>query len=76
MVTAAMKFKELLLLGRKAMTNLASLLKTREVTLPMKVHIVKAMAFPVVMYRYESWAIKKMNTEELILSNCCAEEDS
>ena len=76
MVTAAMKFKELLLLGRKAMTNLASLLKTREVTLPMKVHIVKAMVFPVVMYRYESWAIKKMNTEELMLLNCGAGEDS
>ena len=76
MVTAAMKFKELLLLRRKAMTSLDSLLKSRDVTLPMKVHIVKAMVFPVVMYRYESWAIKKMNTKEMMLSNCGAEEDS
>ena len=76
MVTAAMKFKELLLLRRKAMTSLDSLLKSRDVTLPMKVHIVKAMVFPVVMYRYESWAIKKVNTKEMMLSNCGAEEDS
>ena len=75
-VTAAMKFKELLPLRRKAMTNLDSLLKSRDVTLPMKVHIVKAMVFPVVMYRYESWAIKKVNTKEMMLSNCAAEEDS
>ena len=50
-----------LLLGRKAMTNLDSILKSRDITLPTKVHLVKAMVFPVVMYRYESWTIK--NTE-------------
>ena len=53
------EFKRLLLLGRKAMTNLDSILKSRDITLPTKVHPVKAMAFPVVMYGYESWTIKK-----------------
>ena len=48
-----------LLLGRKAMTNLDCVLKSRDITLPTKVCIVKAIAFPVVMYRYESWTIKK-----------------
>ena len=47
-----------LLLGRKAMTNLDSILKSRDITLPTKVHLVKAMVFPVVMYRCESWTIK------------------
>ena len=55
MVTAAMK----LLLGRKVMTNLDSLLKSRDITLPTEVHLVKAMVFLVVMYRCESWIIKK-----------------
>ena len=59
MVTAAMKLKRLLLLGRKAMTNLDSILKSRNVTLPTKVRIVKAMVFPVVMYGCESWTVKK-----------------
>ena len=53
------KIKRCLLLGRKAMTNLDSVLKSRDVTLPTKVHLVKAMIFPVVMYGYESWTIKK-----------------
>ena len=53
------KIKRHLLLGRKAMTNLDSILKSRGITLPTKVHLVKAMVFPVVMYGYESWAIKK-----------------
>ena len=48
-----------LLLGRKTMTNLDSMLKSRDITLPTKVHLVKAMVFPVVMYGYESWTIKK-----------------
>ena len=48
-----------LLLGRKAMTNLDSILKSRDITLPTKVHLVKAMVFPVVMYGCESWTIKK-----------------
>ena len=51
--------KKCLLLGRKAMTNLDSILKSRDITLPSKVHLVKAMVFPVVMYRCESWTIKK-----------------
>ena len=60
MVTAAMKLKDAcLLLGRKAMTNLESILKSRDITLPTKVRLVKAMAFPVVMYGCDSWTIKK-----------------
>ena len=58
MVTAAMKFKDAYP-GRKVMTNLDSILKSRDITLPTKVHLVKAMVFPVVMYGYESWTIKK-----------------
>ena len=53
------EIKKHLLLGRKAMTNLDSILKSREITLPTKVHLVKAMVFPVVMYGCESWTIKK-----------------
>ena len=59
MVTAAMKLKRHLLLGRKVMTNLDSLLKSRDITLPTKVHLVNAMVFPVVLYGCESWTIKK-----------------
>ena len=58
MMTAAMKFKDMFL-GRKAITNLDSILKSRDIILPTKVHIVKAMVFPVVMYACESWTIKK-----------------
>ena len=58
MVTAAMKLKDAYSFGRKAMTNLDSILKIRDITLPSKVHLVKAMVFPVVMYVCESWAIK------------------
>ena len=53
------EIKTHLLLGRKAMTNLDSILESRDITLPTKVHLVKAMVFPVVMYGYESWTIKK-----------------
>ena len=53
------EIKRRLLLGRKVMNNLDSLLKSRDITLPTKVHLVKAMVFPVVMYGCESWAIKK-----------------
>ena len=53
------EIKRRLLLGRKAMTNLDSILKSRDITLPTKVHLVKAVIFPVVMYEYESWTIKK-----------------
>ena len=59
MVIAAMKLKRCLLLGRKVMTNLDSMLKSRDVILPTKIPIVKAMVFPVVMYGCESWTIKK-----------------
>ena len=58
MVTAAMKLRYLLL-GRKAMTNLDSILKTREITLPTKVYLIKAIVYPIVMYGCESWTIKK-----------------
>ena len=53
------EIKRCLLLGRKVMTNIDSILKSRDITLSTKVHLVKAMVFPVVMYRYESWTIKK-----------------
>ena len=59
MVIAAMKLKDAYLLGRKVRTNLDSILKSRDVTLPTKVRLIKAMVFPVVMYGYESWTIKK-----------------
>ena len=58
MVTEAMKLKKHLLLGRKIMTNLGSILKSRDITLPTKVCLIKAMVFPVVMYGCESWAKK------------------
>ena len=58
-VTSAMELKDSLLIERKAMTNLDNILKSRDITLPTKVHIVKTMVFPVVMYRYESWTTKK-----------------
>ena len=58
------------------MTNLDSILKSKDMTLPTKVYLVKAMVFPVVMYRYESWTIKKAESQELMLLNCGAREDS
>ena len=59
MVTAAMKLKDAYSLEGKVMTNLNSILKSRDITLPTKVHLVKAMVFPVFMYGYESWTVKK-----------------
>ena len=59
------EIKRRLLLGRKAMTNLDSILKSRDITLPTKVHLVKAMVFPVVMYRCESWTIKKAERQRI-----------
>ena len=59
MVTAAMKLKDALLLGRKVMSNLDSILKSRDITLSTKVCLVNAMVFPVVMYGCESWTVKK-----------------
>ena len=70
------EIKRLLLLGRKVMINLDSLLKSRDITLPTKVHLVKAMVFPVVMYGYESWTTKKAEPKELMLVNCGVGEDS
>ena len=64
MVTAAMKLRHLLL-GRKAMTNLDSILKSRDITFPTKVHLVKTMVFPVVMYGYESWTINKAKHQRI-----------
>ena len=64
------------LLGRKAMTNLDNILRSRDFTLLTKVHVVKAMVFPVVMYGCESWPIKKLNPEELMLLNCGVGEDT
>ena len=59
------EIKRHLLLGRKVMTNLDSILKTRDITLPAKVHLVKAMVFPVVMYGCESWAVKKAECQRI-----------
>ena len=70
------EIKRRLLLGRKVMTNLDSVLNSRDITLPTKVHLVKAMVFPVVMYGCESWTVKKLSTEELMLLNCGVGEDS
>ena len=76
MVTAAMKLRRLLL-GRKVMTNLDSILKSRHITLSTKVHLVKAMVFPVVMYGCDSWSVKKAkHRKELMLLNCGVREDS
>ena len=61
------EIKRCLLLRRKVLTNLDSILKSRDITLPTKVHLVKAMVFPVVMYRCESWIIKKIEHTELML---------
>ena len=69
------EIKRHLLLGRKAMTNLDSILKSRDITLLKKVHLVKAMVFPVIRYGCESWNIK-LSTEELMLLNCGIGEDS
>ena len=68
------EIKSHLLLGRKAMTNLDSILKSRDITLPTKIHLVKAMVFPVVIYGCESCTIK-LSAEELMLLNCGIGED-
>ena len=70
------EIKRRLLLGRKVTTNLNSILKSRDITFPTKVHLVKAMVFPVVMYGYESWTRRKLSVEELMLLNCGVGEDS
>ena len=68
--------KRYLLLERKTMTNLDSILKSRDITLLKMVHIIKAMAFPVVMYRCKIWTLKCLSTKVLMPSNCGAGEDS
>ena len=75
MVTAAMKLRRLFL-GRKAMTNLDSILKSRDITLSTKVRLVKAMVFLVVMYGCESWTIKKAEHQRIDVLNCGVGEDS
>ena len=70
------EIKRHLLLGRKNMTNLDSILKSRDITLPTKVHLVEAMVFPVVMYGCESWTVKKAEHQRMMLLNCGVEEDS
>ena len=70
------EIKRCLLLGRKVMMNLDSILKSRDITLPTKCPIAKAMVFPVAVYWCESWTIKKLSAKELMLSNCGAGEDS
>ena len=70
------EIKRCLLLGRKVITNLDSILKSRDITLPTKVCLVKAMVFPVVMYGCESWTVKKAECRNLMLLNCGVGEDS
>ena len=70
------EIKRCLLFGRKAMTSLHSTLKSREITLPTKVHLFKAMVFLVVMYGCQIWTIKKVGTEELMFLNCGARQDA
>ena len=65
-----------LFFGRKAMTNLDSVLKSRDIIFPTKIHLVKAILFPVVMYGCESWTVKKVEPKELLLLNCGIGEDS
>jgi hypothetical protein len=75
-VDCSHEIKRHLLLGRKAMTNLDSILKSRDITLPTKAHLLKAMVFPVVMYGCESWSIRKLSAKEFMLLNCGVGEDS
>ena len=75
-ITADGEIKRCLLLGRKVMTNLDSIFKSRDITLATKVRLVKAMVFPVVMYGCESWTVKKAERKELMPLNCGVGEDS
>ena len=69
------EIKRCLFLGRKVMTNLDSILKSRDITLPTNICLVKAMFFPVVMYGYECWTIKKTECRRMMLLNCAVGED-
>ena len=75
MVTTAMKLKDAYSL-EGVMTNLDSVLKSRDITLSTKAHLVRAMVFPVVMYGCESWSVKMLSTKELMVLNCGIGEDS
>ena len=70
------EIKRHFLLGRKVTTNLESILKSRDITLPTKVHLVKAMVFPIVMYECESWTIKKAKYQRWMLLNCDVGDNS
>ena len=70
------EIKRRLLLGRKVMTNLESIFKSRDITLPTKVHLLKAMVFPVVVYGCESWTVKKAQHRRINAFNCGVGEDS
>ena len=70
------EIKRRLLLGRKVMTNLDSILKSRDVTLPTKIDLAKATVSPVVMYGCESWTIKRLSIKELMILNCGVREGS
>ena len=70
------EIKRRLLLGRKVMTNLDSIFNSRDITLPTKVRLVKAMVFPVVMYGCESWTVKKAECQRIDVLNCGVGEDS
>ena len=75
-VDCSHEIKRCLLLGMKVTTNPDSILKSRDITLPTKVHLVKAMVFPVVLYGCESWTVKNAECKELMLLNCGVGEDS
>ena len=75
-ITVDGEIKGCLLLGRKAMTNLDSILKSRGIILPRKVHVAKAVVFPGVICRCKIWTIGRLSSKELMLSNCGAGEDS
>ena len=70
------EIKRCLLFERKAMNNIDSILRSRDITLPTKVHLVKVIPFPIVIYGCESWTIKKLSAEEMMLLNCGVGEDS
>ena len=74
-VISAIKLRHLIL-GRKVMFNLDSMFKSRDITLPTKVHLLKVMVFPVVMYGCDSWIVKNMSAEKLMLLDCGVGEDS
>ena len=75
-IGCSQEIKRHLLLGRKVMTNLDSIFKSRDIALPTKVHLVKALVFPAVMYGCGSWTIKKLRTKDLMFLSCSVGGDS